>query len=336
MPPSRSIRETWNRISTPKREDEQGVKQISNTNLLLLKGHDGAFGLCLYGVTQPSRSKHYLHMDLEFTHRKDMVIPGQGTRRLNGCLILLASPEINASVLGLILNQMFYSEPSGTFSTDILFEVLDDVEKILKRPKNPPTKEEVIGAWGELYVMLYLLRSTSDHQTQLSIIKGWEGETREKIDFRFARARQVMEIKSTLSEERHHHMHGLEQVVVPDGYLEGSLASICMVEQPGQSCAELVACINDVARGTDEEILRFREEFQRKIMIRGKECTDKRFFFEISEHGMKFFDFSCVPHPEATDDMVPLEWIAKLSNEKALLESDLSSRLRSIMTVESA
>ena len=95
-----------------------------------------------------------------------------------------------------------------------------------------------------------------------------------------------------------------------------------MVEQPGQSCAELVACI-EVAKGTDEEILRFQEEFQRKIWIRGKECTDKRFFFEISEQGMKFFDFSCVPHPEATDDMVPLEWIAKLSNENALLESDL-------------
>lgn len=275
-------------------------------------------------------------MEIEYNHRKDMVIPGQGTRRLNGCLILLASSEINASVLGLILDQMFYSEPGGTFSTDLLFEVLDDVEKILRRPKNPPTKEEVIGAWGELYVMLYLLNSTHDHQTQLSILKGWEGETREKIDFRFARARQAMEIKSTLTEERRHHMHGLEQVVVPDGYLQGSLASICMIEQPGQCCAELVTSIEDVARGTDEEIIRFKEELQRKIWVRGKECIDERFFFEIGERGMRLFDFSHVPRPEATDDMVPLEWIAMLRDENALPESELSSRLRFITKADSA
>jgi len=274
-------------------------------------------------------------MELEFTHRKDMVIPGQGTRRLNGCLVLLASSNINASVLSLILDQMFHSEPSGIFSTVLLFEVLDDVEKILKRPKSPPTKEEVIGAWGELYVMLYLLRSSTDHQTQLAILRGWEGEKREKIDFRFARARQAMEIKSTLAEERHHHMHGLEQVTVPDGFLEGSLASICMVEQPGQSCADLVASIKGVAIGTEDEILRFQEELQRRIRVRGKECGDERFFFEISEHGMRFFDFAAVPCPEATDRMVPLEWIAKLSDDNALLESELSARLRSITTAES-
>ena len=159
MPPSRSIRETWNRISTPRRKDEQGVKQISDTNLLLLKGYDGAFGLC----STASPSRRGVSITCTWTSSlpsKRHGHPWAGTRRLNGCLILLASPEINASVLGLILNQMYYSEPSGTFSTDVLFEVLDDVEKILRRPKNPPTKEEVIGAWGELYVMLYLLRST--------------------------------------------------------------------------------------------------------------------------------------------------------------------------------
>ena len=131
--------------------------------------------------------------------------------------------------------------------------------------------------------MLYLLRSTSDHQTQLSILKGWEGETREKIDFRFARARQVMEIKSTLAEERHHHMHGLEQVVVPDDY-EGSLSSICMVEQPGQSCAELVACIEAMLKERMRKFFVSRKSSSEKSGW-GKECTDKRFFFEINEQG---------------------------------------------------
>ena len=107
-----------------------------------------------------------------------------------------------------------------------------------------------------------------------------------------------------------------------------------MVDKPGQSCAELVACI-EVTKERMRKFFVSRKSSSEKSGL-GKECIDKRFFFEISEQGMKFFDFSCVPHPEATDDMVPLEWIAKLSNENALLESDLSSRLRSITTAESA
>ena len=94
----------------------------------LVEGVDGAFGLCLYGVSQPARSKLLAH-GTRVHPPKRHGHPWTGTRRLNGCLILLASPEINASVLSLILDQMFYSEPSGTFSMDLLFEVLDDVEK---------------------------------------------------------------------------------------------------------------------------------------------------------------------------------------------------------------
>ena len=330
MPPNQTFSVQWEKIPLPRNEDELGVSFLSDTNVLLLKNIDGAFGLCLHGIKEPKLKKNYMYLDIDFEKRKDLVVPKKGTQRLNDCLSLMADSEINASILALILDQLFVIQPDGNFQTTQLFKVLDDVEKILRRPKRPPTKEEVIGVWGELYFMLYLLRTCASHQMQIGILNSWEGEHREKIDFRFVSALHAVEVKSTLSELRDHHINGLEQVTVPLGFTDGTLASISLTEIPGFTCVDLLNEIETTAIGSSNEVEKFKQTLAKRILVRGPVCEDERYSFELSHSGMLFFNFDVVPAPAKSDNMVPLEWIAKLSDIPSMNNSKVSNFIRKI------
>ena len=72
-------------------------------------------------------------------------------------------------------------------------------------------------------------------------------EHREKIDFRFVSALHAVEVKSTVSENRDHHINGLGQVTVPLGFKDGTLASISLTEIPGYTCSDLLSEIEATA-----------------------------------------------------------------------------------------
>lgn len=320
----------WSKVAVPRNEDELGMRPLSGTNVLLLKSMDHAFGLCLHGIKEPKLKKNYLYLDIGFDKKKEMVVPGKGVQKLKNCLTLMAESDINSSILALILDQLFVLQPDGNFQTVQLFKVLDDVEKILKRPKNPPTREEVIGVWGELYFMLYLLRTCANHHNQIAILNSWEGEHREKIDFRFVSALHAVEVKSTLSENRDHHINGLGQVTVPLGFKDGTLASISLTEIPGYTCSDLLSEIEATAMGTPSEIDEFKQTLAKRILVRGHVCEDERFSFDLSQSGMIFFNFDSVPSPSEADNMIPLEWIAKLGDVNPMKSSDVSGFIRKI------
>ena len=92
--------------------------------------------------------------------------------------------------------------------------------------------------------MRLLVNNSNNHNRQLEILKGWEGETREKLDFRFLFSRLVLEIKTTIKSERIHHLHGIEQVTIPPGFEEWIFSSLVLHCGQGITTLELVNTIH--------------------------------------------------------------------------------------------
>ena len=103
--------------------------------------------------------RKYKHIDIEIHAKKILHIPGKGKQTLNNCLILSSDPRISTAALTLILEGLYDKSPGGSFSSTDLITVLDEIEELLKRPKAPPSKQEVAGAWGELYILKMLIQS---------------------------------------------------------------------------------------------------------------------------------------------------------------------------------
>ena len=166
---------------------------------------------------------------------------------MNNCLILQADNEIKVPCTSLILDCLHDDEPSGQFTAFNLISVLDDVEELMRRPKKPPTIQEVAGAWGELYILRLLVNNSNNHSRQIEILNGWEGETREKLDFRLLFSRLVMEIKSTIKPEYFEFIipHGIEQVTIPPGFEDGYLGSLILHCGQGITTLELVNTIQN-------------------------------------------------------------------------------------------
>ena len=67
-----------------------------------------------------------------------------------------------------------------------------------------------------------------------------------------------MEIKSTITSERIHHLHGIEQVTIPPGFEEGYLASLILQCDQGITTLELVNTIQNALK----ELLKRNEDFR--------------------------------------------------------------------------
>jgi len=266
--------------------------------------------------------RRYKHLEITMHNKKEVTLPNRPPLILRNVLFLSADHEIKSPALSLILEGLHDQEPSGQFTASDMINVLDEVEELLRRPKALPTKEEVAGAWGELYILRLLLQNTSDADIQSKILSGWEGEIREKLDFRFLFAMQALEVKTTMSSERIHHLHGTEQVTTPSGFEHGTLASLCVETEQGYTCESLLDSIESIAIGTTEQKEKFAELLAQRILIRGAACLDNRFSFDLMVNGLRFFDFSQVPSPSEVEGVTPIEWLSDLSNATALSSSE--------------
>ena len=66
--------------------------------------------------------------------------------------------------------------------------------------------------------------------------------------------------------------------------------------------------------GSPSEIDEFKQILAKRVLVRGHVCEDERFSFDLSQSGMIFFNFDSVPSPSEAENMIPLEWIAKLGD----------------------
>jgi hypothetical protein len=326
----RSFKENWDKMREPPNSESITINPVSGTNAYLTKSHDGSMGLFLSDINDQIPHRKYEHLEIKKFPKKEINLPNKPKFIVRNVLFLDVDHEINSASLSLILEALHEQEPSGQFTASNLITVLDEVEEILRRPKSLPTIEEVAGAWGELYILQMLLQNTSNPHIQRKIVSAWEGETREKLDFRFVHAMQALEIKTTMSEDRVHHLHGIEQVSIPPGFDSGAVASLCVEIGGGDTCQYLVDSIFSNAIGNEEEITKFKGIFIKRLGIRGRVCFDERFLFRLSKSGLEFYDFSQVPSPAQVKGVTPIEWLSDLTDSVPLNSTETDNLISKI------
>ena len=308
---SLDIIDIWNKITTPK--SGFSVRAIPQTNAYLAKNSDGRFTIYIASVKDAIPKRGFRHLNIAFEKSMYLTL-GKNKQEVKNCLMLTADESVESELMPLIMKHLVAIEPKGDYKAKHLFEVLNKVEHLVKRPEKDPTKEEVVGAWGELYILHHYLKKASTFNIRQSIISSWEGDShQEKIDFRFNHAGYAMEVKTTLLDIRKHHIHGLQQVETPQGFTHGVMASLLIEEARGPTCKKLLDDIRSLKTGSTKEKIAFLEMIEKRVKIRGNACEDDRFMFSLIDNGLAFYPLESVPRPDSTSEVEPIEWISNLS-----------------------
>ncbi len=275
-------------------------------------------GLLLSGVRPPHRTPRLENISFTMKEEKHLV-QGDRVTKLRDCLEVNLGSGFDPELMLRILEAMQRRSKDAHYSSEMLIEVIHDVLEMFRRPPKLPTKEEVIGAWGEMEVLRMLVSRATSHRDRMRIISGWEanGSGRDIIDLRFQTplGRIAIEVKTSTS-SRSHHINGMGQVTVPENYARGFLASILIREgdsSMGLSSADILAKLERAATGSDDEQDEYLRKLKERVQLRGEECTDDRYFFFTGDPSLRLIDMGDVPMPTVQDNVSEVEWVADVS-----------------------
>ena len=328
----RSFLELWGQMSRPS-EGRKTIRPVSGTdNVLLSKDSDGTFGIVLHGVRDEFRNPNLANLEFKTDSVMNQTIGGQ-TRRLSDCLNLNASNSLDPVMLSLVMEHLLKSSEKRTFTSEDLSDTIDEVIKLTKRSSRPPTMEEIVGAWGELYLLLQLVSECSDPDKQLKVIGGWEGVRRQIIDFTIPELALAIEVKTCLDGVRAHHIRGYNQITIPTGCQIGLLASLSVVENDqGLTCSSLVSSIRSSLVGSREQRDKANALLDQRLRIRGSECEDAALFLWLEDDSEPYraFHFRDVPRPPLEEHVSEVEWVAELAQTDSLGEDEMEEILSSL------
>ena len=313
------IRLTWDSLSTPTVEQQLSAKRVSSTNCWIFKGPDESLGFLMTNVHEPLRYPEL--KNIEFLYVPIKILHYNGRKiELPRCLEIHLDPECDSELLAMVFDRMEDFQPDGNYTSELMIKTLNNAIDLLKRPKRHPSKQEVIGVWGELLVLYSLIQTSNNHTEIIRIINGWESEgiQRDIIDFRlpFFEGGTVNEVK-TSSVSREHHIHGLNQLIIPEGFDKGWLTSILIRETDGSSgitCLGLLEKIINLFSGSEDEIIQQIATLESKIENRGIVCRDSRYFFMLTNDSVRKIKMSEVPIPTGSREIKEIEWLVDVSN----------------------
>ncbi len=325
---SRSFLEMWLQMSIPESEESLSIRRVRGAeNVLLSKDSEGTFGIVMHGVTDDFRNPRLAN--LSFSTRPRMILNISGSNEnLANCLILKTSSDLDPVMLSLVMEHLLKSGDTEKFSAHDLSNTIREVIKLTRREAPPPTRDEIVGAWGELYILLKIVSETSGHTVQRMAISGWEGLQRQTIDFRFPEAGVALEAKTCSDGLRMHHIGGYGQITIPAGFDCGALVSVSVQDNDhGKTCKDLVHAIRHSLCGTEEEIDSAKSLLEDRVRIRGSECLDDSIFLwlEDDEDPMRLYRFDDVPSPVSAGDVFEVEWVADLMQASPMSGSERGS-----------
>jgi len=299
-----SIYENWNKMPTPGGVGKYQLLQFQQTNLWVLKNFEKGFGFLITDTFEKLKEKTYKNLKSQWKSK----LSGENGVILNHCLIIEASNKINSELFCSSISLLFNDNTKNkVFSTAEILQALNKLEEITK--KRESDLNEIIGVWGELYLINELLKRAKNEFDKKNIIESWEGaDSRSEIDFNFIKPKLKIEVKTTTESIRKHHFNSLGQLEITNG--AGFLASFCIkYDDFGKSCKSICESINNLL----PKIL--LTVFEKKIKIRGEYCLNNIVNFSISESkGLEFFNFQNVPKPIPSKGVIDIEWTGILEN----------------------
>lgn len=163
------IYNTWEKISKPKQKGSFEIFQHLNTNLWILKNHIGSFGFLLTDTLSLLNSDYK-----NITSDWKKTLKNKEGRILNRCLIIESAINIDSKLFCNSLSTLLQIKDKNKFFTIV------DIEEVLRKIEEITLKEndefnEVVGVWGELYLINELITNTNIEGVKQNIIESWEG-----------------------------------------------------------------------------------------------------------------------------------------------------------------
>jgi hypothetical protein len=325
----RSIRAAWSDLEPPKEGQGHRAIMVRGSNAWVLRDENGRFGLLIHGVEQPIGAPRLRNIDIRYRPTIE-VHSGIEVSELHRCVEVLLEPHCNEETVIRILDRLSEDYPEGTFTTENLIGIINDVIEAFQRVPPPPPYEEIVGVWGELF-LLYLLCRQVDFRNKVELIRCWESRGRERdiVDFRFPSAATVVEVKTSVGLRRHH-IHGLGQVTIPGSYSVGYLASMRIIETDngGWSCLDLLEALR---ADVDDDVL-VVDDFDRtladKIAQRGPACQDSRHKFRQASGGLRLIDMRQVPRPILAPGISEVSWQVDLESAEWMAEGEFEALIK--------
>ncbi len=308
-----SINSFYNQKRKPKDGDYR-VQRIKNTNLYLLKTSDGSRGILLSKIFSKPK---FSYKNFKTTYKNNFEIKDK-SKIISGCFMIIANEEIDSKLFQDILYKYLVEKSEKIFfRTKDIKELFDKLSMITKR-KEKKRIEAIVGASGELHFILELINNVNEDAIKRNIIKSWESEnSRSIIDFSFNRSKIKIEVKSTLLNNRYHHINDIKQLQCRQND-RGFLLSNCFMESKnGRTNSDLV---NEIKESLGIEAI---STLENKIDLRGKECLDDKLKLQINENLMpKLYNFDSVPVPIGNEFIDQLTWYVYLDEIEPLSQSD--------------
>ena len=306
----KEITEIWlKKLKKPANQGEYSYHAISGTNIILAKNYNDEFGLILTDTNEIPTN--FLLKNFTFSYKiKLTTTSGVDYKR---CQRMFASKDVKADYLIKILFGVLEDEQKP-YSSNTLVRVLKELKDTFDPAEQK--KIEVIGMWGELYLLHTLFDSRLSKIAIENILKSWEGDGgRKKIDFRFLHSKLAIEVKTTTEEQRIHHFSGLEQFTVPAGFKNLYFSSLRIIPEDGYTCYDLVNMINEKIK--DKGLI---ELFDEKLLIRGKEISNDKYyrFTPRDEFKFSFYDAEKFETPSNPKGVSELKWKQDLATQKSV------------------
>ena len=286
----------WYRLPLPEDKDNYTCANFKDSNIWVLKDKTGQCGLMLTGAFE---SMYNRYENIHLIRQDSITISKE---KYDQCLIFINNDEIEVDSFAKTVSTYLDKRSAKLhYTVKDIIELLGEIENVTKlTAKN---LLDVIGVWGELYVLNLLIAESSDKSHE--ILNGWESTLgRTIIDFNLLYAKRKVEVKTTKKRERKHHINSLEQLQKPDDW-KGQLARNCvLIDEAGETCKELLTRIDNRLEANDKALL------YDKIEIRGRDICNNDTIKFILNQGLspKFINFQDVPKPLSVPGVSNLEF----------------------------
>lgn len=294
---NRNIEKIFEKLNEPNLHGEYSCEQFNDSNLWILKDVKGNCGLLIDKAVGTENLGEYKNLE-----KKEIIEFESSERIFKDVLLIVHNDNVIPEVFSESLNVYFKKNLKKNYNVSDIKNALDEIEEITKKIK--VNLNEIIGLWGEFFLIYLLLKNSKSEDSKQKIINAWESpDGRTIIDLKFKSIKINIEVKTTTLDSRVHHISSINQITNHLNW-DGYLASICLIQGLGESCNDLRIKILNNLNDSLQKI------FNQRILIRGKNiCFDDRFKFEINNlKEIRFFNFKDVPKPDINSNTVNVKW----------------------------
>ena len=307
----KNIEKIFERLNEPDLNGQYSCEQFNYSNLWIVKDIKGNCGFLIDKAVGKENLGEYKNLE-----KKEFIEFKSDKRAFKDVLLVIHNDNVIPEVFSESLNVYFKKNLKKNYNVNDIKNALDEIEEITKKIK--VNINEIIGLWGEFFLIYTFLKNSKSDESKQKIINAWESpDGRTIIDLKFKSIKINVEVKTTTLDSRVHHISSINQITNQLNW-NGYVASICLNEGVGLSCNDLrIEILNDLNDS-------LKKIFNQRILIRGKNiCFDNRFKFQTNNlKQTRFFNFIDVPKPEINSNTVNVKWDTILEGVNSISQKE--------------